>query len=390
MQTAEASQRGFIITGNEIYLAPYQSAKFQAQRQLSALKALLLSYSGSDATLERLTAILAAKFEELDRTIALKRDQRDEETLAVFRTNSGKALTDEANVFFSGIIGAADRRLTSGVAEQRSNTGWLRLVSGIGALVIVAVIGGAAFGIARYTKELRATRDEVNELNAALEQRVAVRTADLAQARDRAEVLLSEVNHRVANSLALVSSLVNLQSRALADPAARDALAETQDRIFAISLVHKRLYSSKDVRSVALNEYLTGLLDHLRSSMRSQVHGVRLSYDLEPIELETDATINLGVVINELVTNAVKYAYPDGAGEIRVRLRKLPDEQAELVVEDDGIGRADGAPAKGTGVGTRIVNAMCMSLGAQMEYRKQRPGTAAHLIFSSKRRSLAA
>jgi CHASE3 domain sensor protein len=108
MQTAEASQRGFIITRNEIYLAPYQSAKFRRQRQLSALKALLLSNSGSDATLERLTAILAAKFEDLDRTITLKRTQRDEETLAAFRTNSGKALTDEANVFFSGIIGAAD------------------------------------------------------------------------------------------------------------------------------------------------------------------------------------------------------------------------------------------------------------------------------------------
>jgi two-component sensor histidine kinase len=328
--------------------------------------------------------------EDLDRTIALKRSGADEETLAVFRTNSGKAMTDEANVFFSGIIGAADKRLTSGVAEQRRNAGWLRLVSGVGALVIVAVIGGAAYRVARYTKELRATRDEVNALNAALEQRVAVRTADLAQARDRAEVLLSEVNHRVANSLALVSSLVNLQSRAVADPAAKDALAETQDRILAISLVHKRLYSSNDVRSVALEEYLTALLDHLRTSMRSQVRGVTLSYDVDPMELETDASISLGVVITELVTNAFKYAYPDGTGEIRVRLRKLSDEQAELLVEDDGIGRADGAPAKGTGVGTRIVNAMCMNLGAQMLYRKQRPGTAAHLVFSSKRQGAVA
>jgi two-component sensor histidine kinase len=385
VQTAEASQRGFIITGNEIYLAPYQSAKFQAQRQLSVLKSLPSS-SGSDATLERLTAILAAKFDEFDRSIALKRNHRDEETLALFGTNSGKALTDEANIFFSGIIGAADRRLTSGVAEQRSNTGWLRLVSGVGALVIVIVIGGAAFGIARYTKELRATRDEVNALNSALEHRVAARTADLAQARDRAEVLLSEVNHRVANSLALVSSLVNLQSRALADPAAKEALAETQDRILAISLVHKRLYSSTNVRSVALDEYLHGLLEHLRISMNSQVHGVTLSYEVEPIDLETDATINLGVVITELVTNAFKYAYPDGTGEIRVRLRKLPDEKAELVIEDDGIGRTEGAPAKGTGVGTRIINAMCVSLGAQMVYRKERPGTAASLVFSSKRR----
>ena len=74
-------------------------------------------------------------------------------------------------------------------------------MSAIGALVIVAVIGGAAFVLARYTNELRATRDQVNALNSELEQRVASRTADLAQARDRAEMLLSEVNHRVANSL---------------------------------------------------------------------------------------------------------------------------------------------------------------------------------------------
>ena len=187
-------------------------------------------------------------------------------------------------MFFSGIIGQADDRLTSGVAEQRVNSGWLRLVSAIGGLVIIAVVGGAAYGVARYTRELRDTRDEVNALNSELEQRVSTRTADLAEARDRAEMLLSEVNHRVANSLALVSSLVNLQSKAVEDSASKEALAETQERIFAISLVHRRLYGSSDVRSVALDEYLTGLLDHLRTSMRSQVHGVSLTYDIEPIE----------------------------------------------------------------------------------------------------------
>jgi CHASE3 domain sensor protein len=100
MQTAESSQRGFIITGNEIYLAPYQAAKIQAQHRLAALQLLLPSYAGAGVKFERLDALLTSKFDELDRTIALKRDKRDEDALAIIRTNSGKALTDEANVFF--------------------------------------------------------------------------------------------------------------------------------------------------------------------------------------------------------------------------------------------------------------------------------------------------
>ncbi|MEO5808428.1 CHASE3 domain-containing protein [Devosia sp.] len=383
MQTAESSQRGFIITGNEIYLGPYQTAKVQSQRHLVALEKLLPPSSAASATLDRLTEIFRVKFDEFDRTIELKRDKQDEQVLAIVRTNSGKALTDEANVFFSGVIGQADSQLTAGIAEQRANTEWLRLVSGIGALIIVAVAGGATYGVARYTKELRSTRDEVNALNSALEDRVARRTADLAQSRDRAEMLLSEVNHRVANSLSLVSSLVSLQSKALVDKTAKDALAETQDRILAISLVHKRLYSSANARSVDLKEYLTGLLEHLRTSLRSQTHGVNLSWKIDAIELGTDATITLGVVITELVTNAFKYAYPDGVGEVRVRLMKRDDAQIEIVVEDDGVGRAEGAPAKGTGVGTKIVNAMCASLGSQIDYGHRQPGTAARLAFSS-------
>ena len=145
------------------------------------------------------------------------------------------------------------------------------MVSAIGAVVIVIVIGSAAIRGCPLHEELRATQDQLNALNNQLEQRVAVRTSDLASARDRAEVLLAEVNHRVANSLALVSSLVTLQAKALIDDAAKSALSETQDRIFAISLVHKRLYSSSNVRSVALDEYLNGLLDHLRTSFAAKL-----------------------------------------------------------------------------------------------------------------------
>lgn len=386
LQEAESSQRGFLLTGNEIYLAPYDTAKAQALKQLVALEQQLAPYPDQANSVQRLDTLIAEKFDEMDQTLTLKRARHDDEAMALVNSNKGKALSDEANVFFSGIIRQADDRLTTGTQEQQRNAWLLRLVSGIGAIVIVAVAGGAAVVIYRYTGELRSARDEVNTLNVELERRVADRTADLVIARDRAQMLLSEVNHRIANSLALVSSLVSLQSKSLGDEAARKALAETQDRIFAISLVHRRLYSSNTIGVVTLDEYLKGLLDHLQTSLRSEGQGATVSYELSPVQLTTDASVNLGVIVTEWVTNAFKYAYPNGSGEIRVRVAPLEDGKVELVVEDDGVGRAEGAPAKGTGLGSRIVTAMAAGLGGTITYRARDPGTEARLVFNSQQK----
>ncbi|MBV8850932.1 MAG: sensor histidine kinase [Methylobacteriaceae bacterium] len=289
---------------------------------------------------------------------------------------------DEANVFLYGLILSAEERLTAGVNEQRANAAMLRWISIIGAFVIVLVVGGVTVTVVRYAREIAQARDEVRLLNISLEERVKQRTAELSRARDRAEVLLAEVNHRVANSLALVASLVKLQSNAVKDEAAKNVLAETEGRIYAVSLIHKRLYSSGDVRFVALDEYLPSLLQHLETSMRAEGHGAALSYEIEPLTLRTDASINLGVVVTEWVTNAFKYAYPDRPGEVRVRLSGQPDGRAELVVEDDGVGRSADPAIKGTGLGTRIVNAMAKTMAAEIRYLARQPGTAARLVFS--------
>jgi two-component sensor histidine kinase len=382
LQSAESSQRGYLVGGNEIYLAPYDSAKTQANSQFVRLKSSVPASPQNPRLMQRLSEIIAEKFDDMDRTIAFKRELNDSDAVRTFGANRGKALMDEANVFLSSIIRTTDERLSSGMAEQRRNASWLRWVSLVGGLVIVFVVAGVILAISRYASETAQTRDEVQVLNATLEHRVRERTAALVEARDKAEVLLAEVNHRVANSLALVSSLVSLQSRAMEDKAAKDALQETQTRIDAIASVHKRLYNSGDARFVDFNEYLSSLLSNVEASMHNEGHGASLRYDLDEIRLKPDMSVNLGVIVTELVTNAFKYAYPNRSGEVRVRLKRLSAGNAELVVEDDGIGRNAGAEPKGTGLGTRIVNAMARTIGSDVEYFVRSPGFGARLAFA--------
>jgi two-component sensor histidine kinase len=383
LQTAESSQRGYIITGNQIYLAPYDAAKAHALRRLDVLKRALASDPEGAALLSRLDAVTAEKIKELDETISLKAAMRDQEALAILQTNRGKAVMDEINLFLSGIILRTDERLTAAASEQSANASWLRWVSIFGGIVILLVVGAVTLVTLQYAREVAQARDQVSALNASLEERVKLRTTELSRARDRAEVLVQEVNHRVANSLAMVTSMMQLQARSLSDQSAKDALAEAEARIYAIASVHKRLYTSKDARVVDLDEYLAAILDQLAVTMRNEGRGAVLRYTIEPLKLATDMSINLGVVVTELVTNAFKYAYPDGKGEVRVQLSSLPENKVELTVEDDGIGRRD-ETAKGTGIGTRIVQAVAASMEATIEYLKRTPGTTARLIFPLK------
>lgn len=205
--------------------------------------------------------------------------------------------------------------------------------------------------------------------------------AAMREARDRAEALLREVNHRVGNSLQLVSSFVALQARSLSDPAAKSALSDTQARIEAVAQVHRRLYTSEDVQTVEMQDYLSGLVDQLSHSLSAEARGVTVRQQCEVLSVPTDHAVSLGVIVTELVTNAVKYAYPDGAGEVRVALRRLDGEQAELCVEDDGPGFDPEAEPKGGGLGRMILRAMAANLQSELAWSG--PGSRARLVFST-------
>jgi CHASE3 domain sensor protein len=188
VQSAESSQRGFLIGGNEIYLAPFDTAKAEAQSRLRRLEQLVSTEKIAGPLVQRLSQVIAQKLEEMDRTIGLKKDFRDDDALADFRTNRGKALMDEANLFLSSTIRGLDERLIDEVAEQRTNANWLRWVSTIGGAVIILVVGGVTVTLVSYSREISHTRDQMQVFNSTLEQRVKERTVELARARDKAEV----------------------------------------------------------------------------------------------------------------------------------------------------------------------------------------------------------
>ncbi|WP_417309408.1 sensor histidine kinase [Devosia sp.] len=207
---------------------------------------------------------------------------------------------------------------------------------------------------------------------------------EMRVARERAELLLGEVNHRVANSLAMVSSLVGLQANAVSDQVAKDALAETKARIFAIASVHQRLYSSGEVGVVELREYLEALLNQLDTTMRGEGAVASIVKAMDPVNVATEQAISLGIIVTELVTNAFKYAYPDGhKGEIRVRMEVdgNDDRSVRLSVADDGPGWDGEGPARGTGLGSKIIAAMAQQLGGTVSYFAD-GGTTVVVAFS--------
>jgi two-component sensor histidine kinase len=252
-------------------------------------------------------------------------------------------------------------------------------------IAVAALKSGAADYVVKDVAE-----DFASLLRAAVEDAIArdrlkrdkeAAEAEVRAARDRAEVLLKEVNHRVGNSLQMVSSFIALQSRNLTDAAAREALKVTQARIEAVAQVHRRLYTSENVEAVQLEDYFAGLAEELRQSLQSSDRAPpEIKLELEPVSATTDRAVSLGVVLTELLTNAVKYAYPGGGGEIRVKLARK-DGKGLLIVEDEGVGLPEAGGPKGTGLGRTIISAMAQNLKSAVQYDKAHKGVRASLSF---------
>lgn len=188
-----------------------------------------------------------------------------------------------------------------------------------------------------------------------------------AEARIRAslqekEVMLKEIHHRVKNNLQIVSSLLKLQAGYVETPQTLTVLQESQNRIRAMALVHETLYQSQDLASIDFAQYLQQLTSHLRKAYAGMLNDVEIALDIETIRLDLDTAVSCGLIVNELVSNALKYAFPPDisqTGKITITLRQNNDGQITLEIQDNGTGFPQDLDFRQTeSLGLQLVNTL--------------------------------
>jgi PAS domain S-box-containing protein len=221
----------------------------------------------------------------------------------------------------------------------------------------------------RAEEERNRLMGELWTLNAELEKRVRERTAELTAALEEREVLLQEVHHRVKNNLQVISSLINMQRRSLVEEAGREALAECQSRVLAIALIHEKLYQARDYAHVPFSEYARSLAGNIFEATGVSPDRVSLELAIDEVALAVDKAIPCGLILNELITNAVKHAFPDGrTGTIRVELGHDGDGTLRLLIGDDGQGLPPGFDAtRSDSLGLHLVRMLAAQLNAALD-----------------------
>jgi len=198
------------------------------------------------------------------------------------------------------------------------------------------------------------------------------------------EVLLKEIHHRVKNNLQIVSSLLQLQASYIKDTDALHIFEESRDRIKSMALIHEQLYQSNDLAQIDFPEYMRSLLNMVLSAHRSNRTRVDTKLHVDPVQLDLDTAIPVGLITNELVTNSLKYAFAGrSVGEIGVRLTKSETGDFLLMVSDNGVGFPEKFNfEKATSLGLRLVRILTKQMRARLEMSNGM-GTQFRVYFKS-------
>lgn len=187
----------------------------------------------------------------------------------------------------------------------------------------------------------------------------------LAIKNNENELLLKEIHHRVKNNLEVVSSLLALQSAQIEDTNTKDAMQESQNRVQSIGIVHQKLYQGTNLGAIEMKDYFINLSESVLDSF-GEGKRITINCAMEKLNLDIDTAVPLGLIVNELLTNTLKYAFPAGEkGEVKIKLTKVKDNVLHLEVSDNGIGKS--AVTQGTGFGGQLVYLLTKQLNGSMK-----------------------
>jgi PAS domain S-box-containing protein len=242
-------------------------------------------------------------------------------------------------------------------------TGWLDLYS----FPLIDQKTGQMKGVIEYVRDITERKEAQDKLQSSLSEK---------------EVLLREIHHRVKNNMQVISSLLNLQSRHISDADVLEIFKESQRRIRSMALIHEHLYQSSDLSRIEFSQYLQNLATHLFHSCQVDSDRVRLTMDTEEIFLNINTAIPCGLIVNELVSNALKHAFPDGRkGEVAIELHRVVGDGYVLRVKDDGVGFPEGLDFRRTDtLGMQIIITLVGQIEASIELRREN-GTEFKILF---------
>ncbi|MFB0496995.1 two-component sensor histidine kinase [Mucilaginibacter sp. OAE612] len=232
-----------------------------------------------------------------------------------------------------------------------------------GGVAMLIIIAGLAFNGYRHkqrsNQQLQLKQTEINNQNLSLQILLNEKDGLL----DEKDWLLKEVHHRVKNNLQIVMSLLNTQSAFLKNNAALAAIRESQNRVQAIALIHQKLYSNSDVAYIDMSVYINELINYLADCYDPGGRGIRFEQMIQPVKLDVAQAVPVGLILNEAITNAIKYAFPAQRGEIKVALQ-LAEETIILTIADNGIGLpVDFDIQKASSLGMEMMKALSKQLG---------------------------
>ncbi|PKQ44274.1 tetratricopeptide repeat-containing sensor histidine kinase [Confluentibacter flavum] len=246
--------------------------------------------------------------------------------------------------------------------------------------IVALVIGALLLGLLyrnyrlkqRSNQKLKALNGELADKNVLLDKRNAEN-----------ELLLKEIHHRVKNNLELVKSLISLQSAQLEDSETKDAMIASQNRVQSMGIIHQKLYQGNNLGSVEMKDYFLNLGEGVLDTFNAE-DKVKIECAMDNLELDLDTAVPIGLIVNELLTNALKYAFPeDGKGNIMISLSQSTPETLTLKVADNGVGKVIGLAPKGTGFGSQLIQLLTQQLNGNMTETNER-GTSVEFQFKVK------